>query len=185
MNAIACLRAGLLAAPLALIMAAPASAAPVSVSVDFLDGVGSALSSLTFSYDDSSTGLLGYGDLLSFDLDTGFSVYDLAYVTGTAMSQYFYFGYNADTASFVTSEITGYPQILSAIAANFASGFFYRDDAFATVFRDYRPGSPGEVYYGSVGVETSVAAVPVPAAGLLLLGALGGLAAVRRNKRAA
>jgi hypothetical protein len=65
--------------------------------------------------------------------------------------------------------------------AGFASAFFYVADAQTITY--YQNGQKGGGL--SHTASTSVPPVPVPAAGFLMIGALGGLAALRRRTRAA
>jgi|GEM_PF-6425163 len=183
MNRLRSIVAALAALPLA--WAASANATTVNVTANFVDSSSTTLSTLLFSYDDSKSGQLSYGDLLSFDLNTGYSSYSLADALA-ATSSYVYFGYDTISQKFISNDIGGFPQILSALAGDFASGFFYRNDQDYTILRDYRPGAPGEVSFDHVEISSIVSAVPLPAGGLLLLsgvGALGGMGAFRRLKK--
>jgi hypothetical protein len=88
-----------------------ASAAPIVDNFVFSDG-SSVVASGSFSYDSSKSGLLTFGDLLSFSISGAANSYDLSYVNGLSqltapLSSYSYFGYNTNSNSFVPALVNG------------------------------------------------------------------------------
>ena len=86
----------------------------------------------SFSYDSSlDGGVIGYGDLSSFDLTfagiTNTS-YSLAFVNSGDFSVHHYFAFDTAVDQFVMAIIDGFPTSLSAIKSSFNSGFFVRED---------------------------------------------------------
>ena len=115
----------------------------------------------------------------SFTLPT--ATYDLAFVNSGGFSPYRYFGYDVGAQQFVSADIAGYPQILSAIKDDYASGFFVRADG-PILFRDYGPGG-SEVAFTNVTISTGV--VPEPSAwGLMILG-FGAVGSAMRRRATA
>jgi hypothetical protein len=96
-------------------------------NVSSVDGTSVVVSSGSFSYDSSKSGLLTFGDLLAFSISGAGNSYNLSYVNGLSQltapqSSYLYFGYNTSLNSFVPALVDG-PQgqldfIFAAILEN-------------------------------------------------------------------
>ncbi len=160
------------AATLALgAFAAPASASTVLVSFDFLSGATSVASG-HFTYDSADSGVIGWGDVLSYDISfPGENSYDLAFVNSGNDSVYRYFGFDTGSHTFVTAVVGGFPEIMSDIKNPFDAGFFTRDDAAFQVVRDYGPGGTQESF-DTLKISVS-GGVPEPATWALMLIGVG------------
>ena len=95
----------------AAISVSAASAATIVDNFVFSNG-SSVVANGSFSYDSSKSGLLTFGDLLSFSISGAGNSYNLSYVNGLSqvtdpLSSYSYFGYNASTNSFVPQLVNG------------------------------------------------------------------------------
>lgn len=160
-------------------------AATVNVSADFRDSAGASMWTVDFSYDNAlNPTRIGYADLSALQVNTGRSIYDLAYIAGTTMSPYLAFAYDTVGQRFRPTVVAGYSPFASAIASDYLSGFFIGPYAIAGsefALRDYS-GSAPEEFAHSVVITQRIAAVPLPAAGLLLLAGLGGLGLMRRKR---
>ncbi len=166
-------------------VAAPASAGTVLVNFDFLSG-GSSAASGNFTYDSAKTGVIGWSDLLSYQITfPGANSYDLAFVNSGGDSVYDYLGFDTATHSFVTADIAGFPQIMSDIKDSFNGGFFLRDDAAYRVGNDYGPGSHGQFSFDTLNVSVSGGAVPEPAEWALMLSGFALIGATLRRARPA
>ncbi len=102
--------------------------------------------------------------------------------TATVAGQTFAVGTVGSTKAYAFADYTNIPLVFSlggglAIKATIADTVFGANSK--GVFTNGRPG------FGKVTATFTLATVPVPAGGLLLMGALGGLAATRRRKAAA
>ena len=119
--------------------AAAPHAAPHSATVTYaFDEAGATIAHGSFTYPDSITGQLTYEDLTAFTFQIGNgTVYDLAYVDSGNLSVYRDFGYDTVSQNFVTTNLYGYPQILSGISNDFDTGFFVRFDNTYKEVDDY------------------------------------------------
>lgn len=168
-------------------MSIPAAAGTVSVDFSFLSGATTQASG-QFTFDSSKTGVLSYSDLTSYSIafPSSGDTFNLAFVNSGAFSDFLYFGFDTSTDTFVTQNIDGFPEIMSAIKADFASGFFTRDDAAAMVVRDYGPHPTGELSFDALNISVT-SAVPEPSTwAMMLLGFFGlGFMAYRRQNKLA
>jgi len=180
------------AAALALtagLVAAGAASAATLVNFSLLGGT-TQLAVGSFTFDDSKSGILDYSDLTSFSYTIGTgAAYDLAFVTTGAFSPYYYFGYDTVSQGFVRGSLDGgtYQALLTAISADFASGFFAGTSSFVTnSYQDYATNQRG--FFTSVEVTSSQipGGVPEPTTwGLMILGLGGAGVALRRRRLAA
>ncbi|MEO1551156.1 MAG: hypothetical protein AAFR93_12105 [Pseudomonadota bacterium] len=183
-----------------------AHALTTTVDFSFLDSSGLSVAYGSFDYDDSQSGTLGYGDLDSFFLVVGSTVYDTAWVgqTGGA-NDAFGMAYDTTSQSFQTLSYTSagvsYPYILAALeedatAAYGYNGFFVRPEDNTPALMSY----PDDfIYYSSLQIRVRSQApgfggtpdlvlvnpVPLPGAVWLMGAGLAALAAARRAPRAA
>ncbi len=105
-----------------------------------------------------------------------------SFTAGTYLLSYDMFGSLRNTVETVTISLGSWSQVISlaGVDALSISGLqFTTDGGFLT----FQNGNDGD-NIGAVLTSVTLAAVPLPAGGLLLLGALGGFAALRRRKTA-
>ncbi|MEZ5737275.1 MAG: PEPxxWA-CTERM sorting domain-containing protein [Novosphingobium sp.] len=163
----------LLAASAALAVSQPATAAEFVFSFDLS---GSPVITGGFSFNDSLTGVLGYGDLDAFSISLAGQTYDLADVG--SLTNFQYFAFDTSTSTFVSAPITGvfgsgtgtFTSILSAATPglNGDPGFFITPTAGGQ-YIEYITSIQGS--YDTVTIEAVGGAVPEPASwGMMLLG---------------
>ena len=173
----------------ALTLAAAASLAPAAhaavtiVDYSFDTAGGTSVGGGSFSYDSSLTGALTFADLASFTLTLGSNTYDLSFVNSGNFSPYYLFGFNADSGTFVSQSVGGFPTILAGIKNSFTEGFFVRNDANYTLVRDYASNA-GEIYFDHVSISMSTGAVPEPATWAMLITGFGLVGAALRRRTA-
>jgi hypothetical protein len=166
------------------VMVVPATAGTVTVDFGFLSG-SSTVASGQFTFDSSKTGTLSYSDLNSYSIafPTSGDTFDLAFVNSGGFGDFRYFGFDTSTDQFVTQSIDGFPEIMSAVKADFSSGFFTRDDVDFQIVRDYGPNATGELSFDTLNISVS-GAVPEPSTwAMMILGFAGiGFTAYRRKQ---
>jgi len=136
------------------------------------------MASGSFSYANSASGLLGYGDLTDFSVTVNARTYTLADVGG--FTDYLWFGYDTTSNTFNTSGSLcgfggcGFYASLSAINSVGNSGFFFT----------FAPGTFAEYENFQVMSFDSIRLTQIPEPGsMALLGvALLGLALARRQR---
>lgn len=171
-------------AALALMVAASAQAAPVTVNYAIQDAGGGTLVDGWFSYDSALNGsVLSYADLTGFNLHfTGSgSTYGLAFVnSGGFQTPYLHFEFDtaATAFNFATTNLAGSP--LAAIKAGYLNGFWIGDNG---AVGDYASGGPVNMgTSANVTYRVTTQDVPEPASLALAAVALAGGWAARRRR---
>jgi hypothetical protein len=163
----------------------------VLIDFNFRDSSDIVVASGSFQFDEALDGtVLGFGNLSSFQFSVpspgSGTIYDLAFLKSGSFSPLYGMAFDTSTDSFQTVNMFGIPVVMSAVKANFNSGFFARfgDSSSLPGVRDYIQGDG--IPYTSLTVErSSVAAVPEPSS-LALLGivtSIAGVGAARRRWR--
>ena len=173
------LAAGVLAVGLA---AGAASAATIDGQIDIAGTykVGTSTFTATGNVDLNSTGvvLIADGDFSSVALGSSAALTDISFL---APGQIWSVGIFTFTATSFTAIMGGSNPAFTALGTITAVGFDATDGVMTFSSQSGKPNAK-KLSFSSTTVP---APIPVPAAGLLLVGALGGLAGLRRRKATA
>lgn len=160
-----------------------AGVAQAATTVDFAYNPGIATGE--FTYADGATGILGYGDLLSFSVTVASVTYTLADVL--PLTDYVHFAYDTAANDFIVDPNScgfagcGFQSSLSAINSAGTFGFFFTGAPGA--YAEYSTGAGGG--FASITFETTSGTVPEPAAWGLMIGGFGLIGATMRRRRTA
>ncbi len=163
------------------ILAASSAAEATTVAFSYNSGVTSVASG-SFSFADGSTGVLGYGDLTSFSVDTGTGIYTLADVVG--LTDYVHFGYDTAAVAFTIDPSScgfagcGFQPSLSAINSTGTFGFFFTGAPGG--FSEYSAG--GGSNFDTITFNVT-AGVPEAASWAMLIAGFGLTGAAMRRRR--
>lgn len=161
------------------LIARHASATPIEISFDFLQG-STAIASGSFQFDSSLDGTnIGYSDLDAFDITANGVSYDLSFVNSGGFSQFYQFNFDTTTNTFQWLDISGFDTLMAAIKSDFDTGFFIRPLESNPLVTEYSVPT-FDVPYDNITISRSQ--VPSPATLTLLGFGLAGLGWSRRKK---